>query len=177
MDGAYLVVLLLLTMCTCLTYLVYDRAERAQAAAAAAGQGLLGPHTMLRAKAAAAAAGQGPHCPTPRSGRRAHLLLTTHYSLLARYHAQGADHANYLLLTTHYYLLLTTHYSLVTMLSASANTLEMPRASTCVVVMKAVRSRWGLGEVGDFAWRRLGDDSGLRAGRELSHSPGLTVLE
>ena len=28
------------------------------------------------------------------------------------------------------------------MLSASASTLEMPSASTCVVIMKAVRSRW-----------------------------------
>ena len=44
-----------------------------------------------------------------------------------------------------YYSLLTTHYSLITMLRASANTLEMPSASTCVVRRRCDR----LCEIGD----------------------------
>ena len=51
--------------------------------------------------------------------------------------SRGANHT--------YYSLLTTHYSLITMLRASANTLEMPSASTCVVRRRCDR----LCEIGD----------------------------
>ena len=76
--------------------------------------------------------------------------------------SRGANHT--------YYSLLTTHYSLITMLRASANTLEMPSASTCVVRRRCDR----LCEIGDVGGASDRLSIGLHCGLR---DPSMTVTD